>query len=165
MRYIDPAFFDIDVRRAVFSHGAQLHDVGLRAEGPDGKYQVGRDIEVVVEGQQGGFAVEHGIRRGGLFGIVDDSVGRKGLKKAFDKGPVGEIADKREDFTTADIMPGGNTPCQIGNFAERRHVLFAAQGPPQVVVGHRDFMTAGGEMHGRGPSEIAVATQDQYAHL
>ena len=72
----DVAFFDIDIGSAVLAHRPQLHQVAVGPELPQREQQVQRSDHVVDLREDRVLAVDHGIRRGALFGEVHHRVRR-----------------------------------------------------------------------------------------
>src|SRR5215469_10614589 len=70
----DVAFFDVDVGRAIFAHGAKLDEMAIGQELAHGKEHVQRANDVVHLRKHGVFAVDHRVRRGALFGEVDNGL-------------------------------------------------------------------------------------------
>src|SRR5437763_370611 len=66
----DETFFDIYVGSAIFSHGAQLHQVAIRLKFLDGEKHVQGANHVIDLGEYRMMAIDHGIRGGTLFGEV-----------------------------------------------------------------------------------------------
>jgi len=71
---LDVPFLDIDVRGAVFSHGAQLDEVTLGHDFPNREEQIQRPHDVVDLRENRVLAIDHRVRRGALLGEVDDGV-------------------------------------------------------------------------------------------
>src|SRR5262249_41560041 len=72
---LDPALLDVDVRRAVSAHGAELDQVDAGIDLGDRVEHVHRADDVVDLGIDGVLAVDHRVRRGPLLGVVDNRVG------------------------------------------------------------------------------------------
>ena len=70
----DVPFFDVDVRRAVLPHRAQLDEVALRRELANRKEQVQRADDVVDLGEDGVLAVDHRVGGSPLLGEMDDRI-------------------------------------------------------------------------------------------
>ena len=68
----DVAFFDIDIGRAVFAHGAELDQVAIGLKLAQCEEQIQRAHDVVHLREHRMFAVDHGIGSGALFGEMDD---------------------------------------------------------------------------------------------
>ena len=71
---LDEAFLDIDVGRAVFAHGAELHQVAAGRELAHRPEDVQRSRHVVHLGQNGAALVDHGVGRGGLLAVMDNGL-------------------------------------------------------------------------------------------
>ena len=88
----DIAFFDIDIRRAVFAHGSQFDQVALRPRFAQSKQQVERADYVVDLGEDGVVAVDHRIRGGTLLGEMHHRVRLNLIDGRGEKLEIGNIA-------------------------------------------------------------------------
>ena len=78
--------------------------------------------------------------------------------------PAGEIADTNGDIVPRCFPPQLGAGDQVGDFVQRLAVLVAAQIAPQIIVDRHDLMAVRGQMHGCGPAQIAVTTQNENSH-
>ena len=101
----DVAFFDVDVGRAVFAHGAQLHQVAVGLELAQREQQVQRAHHVVHLGEDRVLAVDHGIGRGALLGEMNHGVRLEVLDRGGEKVVVGHVADEELDVLSGDLLP------------------------------------------------------------
>ena len=159
-----PALFDVDVRGAVLAHRAQLDQVDRRIDLGDGPEQVEGADHVVHLGVDGVSAVQHGVRCGPLLAQVDDGVRLEPTQRAGDELGVGQVAG-----TGLDQLAGEPSP-RVDPFRERgdRHQAAGAElgvvATADEIVDHRHLVTCSGKVQCGGPAEIAVATEDEYAH-
>ena len=71
----DVAFFDVDIGRAVFAHGAELDQVAIGMEFAQREKEIQRADDVVDLGENGVLAVNHGVGGRALFGEMDHGLG------------------------------------------------------------------------------------------
>ena len=102
---LEPAFLDIDVRRAVLAHRAQLDQVDFGVDLGDREQQVQVADHIVLLRVHGMRPVDHGIRRGPLFGKVHHRV-RRHLFHHLGKEIVLRDVSRQE----LDIFPGYPSP-------------------------------------------------------
>src|SRR5580658_5365108 len=67
----DVAFFDVNVRRAVFAHGAKFHEVAIGLQFAQGEKKIQGADYIVDLGVDGVAAVNHRVGGGALFGEMD----------------------------------------------------------------------------------------------
>jgi hypothetical protein len=101
----DVSLFDIDIGRAVFSHGAEFDQVAVGLEFAQGKEQIQRAHDVVHLGADGVVAIDHRIRRGALFGKVNNGFRLKSLNGRSQKLVVRHIADEQLDRLAGKLVP------------------------------------------------------------
>ena len=162
---LQPAFLDIDIRRAVFAHGAQLDQMGIGAMGLHGEHQIQIADDIVLLGHDRRRAVLHGIRRRGLFGVMHDGV-RLGLaQQIINKAVISQIADFHADrLTSLHFVPVLDPVMQGGNRQQRLDPVFKLPLALGEVVRDPDRVANGGEMHCGGPAKITVAAQNKDFH-
>src|SRR5690606_20756899 len=70
---------------------------------------------------------------------------------------LGQIADYHLDFVAGLFVPDLGPLHQSGDRVEHADVQVLAVVAAQVVVDHGDLIAAGREVHGGGPTQVAVA--------
>ena len=98
--HLKPPLFNIDIGCAVFTHRTEFDNMRIRAEFSCGKNNIGGYQQVIAQRQNGRLAVEHGIRRCRLLGVVDDSVRLISAKNLGDEFPLGQVANMIFNLTT-----------------------------------------------------------------
>ena len=101
----DVAFFNIDIRRAVFAHGAELHQVAIGPEFLKRKQEVQRSHHIVHLSEHRMFAVDHRIRSGALLGKVNHRIRLEVFDHARQEIVVVDIADKHLDGLPSELLP------------------------------------------------------------
>jgi SagB-type dehydrogenase family enzyme len=137
---LEPALLDVDVRRTVDAHRAQLDQVNVAVELGDRVEQVERADHVVLLGVDRVLAVDHRVRRGPLLGVVHDRVRLEIGERRIGELGVAQVAD-----VAADPLPGQLPPDLDPGLQRRdRHqrldpelVVVAAAGE---VVQHRHLV-------------------------
>jgi hypothetical protein len=109
---LDVAFFDVDVGRAVFAHGAQLHQVAVRIDLAQRKQQVQRADDVVDLGEGRVLAVDHRVGRGALLGEVYDGFRPEITDVRGDKVVVAHVAFEDLDGLAGKLPPEFNALAQ-----------------------------------------------------
>src|SRR5699024_2893874 len=120
--------------------------------------------KVVVQRKRGCLAPKHRVGRGRLLGVMHDRLGLEFAKNPLHERPFVQVADENIDLPAGGFSPQSRALVQVGRGIKRVHVLLASQASAQVIVGDRDFVAGSGQMHRRGPAEIAVAAENQYFH-
>ena len=161
---LDPALLNVDVRRAVLAHGAELDDVavgGVVHDTPDG---VEGRIEVVAQRQASGRLRTHRIGGRRLLGIVHDGF-RLHRREDFVHGAgIGAVGDHDPHRLAGAFLKDARPLLQGRRREQRPGIRFHRHGAPQVVVDDRHIMAEAGKHHGRGPAEIAIASQNEDTH-
>ena len=80
------------------------------------------------------------------------------------EGGVAEIADVLVQPEAAQLLPARHADIQGMNGDQAVHPEFHVVLAPDEVVRHPHVMSGCREMQGRGPTEVAVTTEDQDAH-
>ena len=102
---VDVAFFDVDIGRAVFAHGAELDQVALGLKFAQREQQVERAHHVIHLREDRVLAVDHGVRRGALFGKVNHRFGLKRLHRGRKKIVIGDVAGEKLDGPSGVLLP------------------------------------------------------------
>jgi len=161
---VDPPFLDVDVRRPVLSHRAQLHDVRMRNALNHGPDHVEGGADVVVKRESRLLVSHHRVRRRWLLGVMDDGLGLEFAERTIHERTIGTVADLDLQGPTGDrgerLRPDG----QIGRGDERLGSRLTRQPTAEVVVDDHDVIAESGEAHGRRPAEIAVTAKNQNPH-
>ena len=161
---VEPAFFDVDIGRAVLAHGAQLDDMAIGRVLHDRPDQVHGRIEIVVEREAGLTVANHGVGRRRLFRIVNHRIRPEIQEDPFQRAVVGHIADFHADLMAAQRVEGCHPIVQIRRGNEGFRLGLLRNCAAQVVVDDIDVMTFGGKVHGRRPAQVAVPAQNQDSH-
>ena len=94
---LDEALFDVDVRRAVLSHGAELHEVGRRGVLAHRPKNVQGSCNVIHLGHDAAALVDHGERGRGLLTEMDNGLGLEVAQHVADKVVFAQIADQQRN--------------------------------------------------------------------
>src|SRR5947209_14821157 len=105
----DKAFFDIDVRGAIFAHRAQLHEMVVRREFFYSIEDVERPYDVVCLRENGVLAVNHRIRRRTLFSKVYDCLRLKYAKDGGNCFVVHRVANVELNLPSRNLFPRCDT--------------------------------------------------------
>ena len=160
----DEALLNVDVGRAIFPHGAELHDVALQLQLFYGPQQVQGSGNVVDLGEDGPVVVNHGIRSGWLLAIVNNRLRLKGVEHAFDDSIVAQVADKQFQLSPLDRSPHLDPVVKGLNGYQGLGVEFEFPSSFSEVVEHRHFVTGLRQVQRSGPAEITVSAQYQDIH-
>jgi len=93
----DVAFFDVDVGGAVLAHGAKFDEVAVGGVLGNSVEDVEGANDVVVLGEDGALAVQHGVRRAALLAEVDGGVGEEVGPGGGEELVVGHVAGVESD--------------------------------------------------------------------
>src|SRR6202050_2606902 len=154
----DEALLNVDVGRAIFPHGAELHDVALELQIFNGPQQVQGSRNVVDLGEDGPVMVNHGIRSGWLLAIVNNRLRLKGIEHSFDDSIVAQVADKQFQLSLLDRSPQLDPVVKRLNGYEGFGVQFELPSSFGEVVEHRDRVPVTRKIHRGRPAKISVAT-------
>ena len=88
----DVALFDIDVRRAVFAHGAEFDQMAIGLIFAESEEQIERADDIVDLGEDGVLAVDHRVGSRALLGKMNDRLGLEFLDHGGEEFVVGHIA-------------------------------------------------------------------------
>ena len=161
---LDESFFDVDVRRSVLAHRPELHEMSVRRDVPHRVEDVQRPFDVVALGEDRVLARDHRVRRTRLLAVMNDGIGAEALEEVVHEVGIGQVSDEGLDRPSRDLGP---------RFGALLKGLDRRQGPgPQLdrhrpareVVDDCHVVTGGGEVHGGGPPEVAVAAEDKDSH-
>ncbi len=153
----DVAFFDVDVGRAVFAHGAQLHQMAVGLELAQREEQVQRPDQVVDLGEGGVLAVDHGIRRRPLLGEMDDGVGLEVANVGRKESEVGHVAHKKVDDVAGKIFPDLQTIAQRANGRQGLDAEITVPLPADKAVHNGDLMSLLGQIQSGCPPAITIS--------
>ena len=161
---IDPTLLDIDVRRPVFAHRAELDQVGIGCVAQHGPQDVVRGAQVVPQGQVRLGKAPHGVGRRRLLGVVHDHIGLLPRDQRLERGHVVEVEVVGLDPQVQRIA-GDRAPfAQAGGCDERIAIGSGRQLAPKPIVDPHDRVSARGEVQSGRPSQIAVSTTNQDPH-
>src|ERR1035438_789762 len=140
MLNLDISFLDIDVRRTVFTHRAELDQMTIGLEFLNREQHVQRSDNVVHLRKYGVLAIDHRIGRGALFGEMDHSVRLKVFKHRRQKVVIRYVANEQFDGLSRQFLPDADA---IGQGLDGRQSLYAKLKiplPPQKVVDDGDVV-------------------------
>jgi error-prone DNA polymerase len=161
---VQPAFLDVDVRRTVLAHRAELDQVDLRVGLRDRVQQVERAQDVVRLGVDRMVAVDHGVGRGALLREVHHRVRAEIADHAVGEYRIDQIADVAADFLASEFPPGRDPRAQRLDRHEAVGAEFVVVMPAREVVGDRDLVAVLRQVQGRRPAEVPVPAQYQDLH-
>ena len=95
---------------------------------------------------------------------MNDRIGLEHRKGLVDEAVVGEIAYAQLQLAARYLPPQDTAPVQRRYGIERLDAVFELDPALDEVIHHHDIVATGGKMHGGGPTEIAVGTEDQDSH-
>ncbi len=108
-RNVDVAFFDIDIRGAVFAHGAELNEMAVGPQFFEREQEIQGSDDVVDLRKYRMFAVDHRIGRRPLLGIMNHCIRLEIFDDAGKKFVVVYIADEKPDGFARKFMPDAQT--------------------------------------------------------
>ena len=155
---LEVAFFDIDVRRTVLSHRAQLHEMGFGALALNAKQEIQGADDVVMLGVDGVGAPLHRVGRRGLLGIVDDCV-RLGIPQdTIGEAMIQQVADPKLHVEPGHLLPEPDPTLQGGDREQRLDAFLQLDLSLREVVDDRHIVARLRKMHSGRPTQIAVAS-------
>ena len=152
----DVAFFDIDIRRAVFAHGAELHQVAIGPKFAERKQQVQRSNHIVHLREHRMLAVDHRIRSGALFGEVNHRIRLEVFDHTGQKIVVVHVADKHLDGFPGELLPDAQPVRQGLNGRQGLRAHFEIPLPPQEIIHHGHRVSLPGQIERRGPATVTI---------
>lgn len=164
MFHLQITFFNIDIGGAIDSHGSQLDDMAVDI-GLFGRVDhIGGGHKVISNSKDGLAMAHHGVRRGGLLGVMNHALGLKLLEYLQEKGIIADVADMDANPAAAEALPEGGALVQVGNGDKGFAVEFGAGQAPEVIIHQSHIVAPSGEIHGSGPTQVTVAPQNQDTH-
>src|SRR5208282_1084643 len=154
----DVAFFDVNVRSAVFAHGAEFDQVAIGLQFAEGEKQIQRADYVVDLGVDGVAAVNHGVGGGALFGEVDDGLGFETLDEVAEEFVVSDVADVGFDGAAGEAVPGAETVGEGPDGSESLRAQLVVPLAADEVVHDSDLVHLLRQVEGRGPTAVSVPT-------
>src|SRR5580698_3011685 len=160
----DVAFFDVDIRSAVFTHGAEFDEVAIGLEFAEGEKKIQRADYVVDLRVDGVAAVDHGVGSGALFGEMDDGFGLEISYEGAEEFVVGDVAYVGFDGAAGEAVPGGEAVGERADGSEGLGAQLVIPLAADEVVHDGDFVALFGQVEGGGPTAISVSAQDCNLH-
>jgi hypothetical protein len=118
----DIAFLDIDVRRAIFAHRPELHQMAIGPKFAEGKKQIQGSDDIIYLCKHRVLTVDHRVWRGALLGKVHHSIRREPFHGFRNEIVVANIAGEALDILTRYPSPRVQP---LGHGANRRQRLDA----------------------------------------
>ena len=162
---LEPTLLDVDVRRAVLAHGAELDQVNIRVCFGNRVQQIESSDNVVRLGVDRVFAVNHRVGGRTLFREMHDRIGSEFAERAVGEVGVHEVADEHVDPVSGQLLPGPHP------YAQRldRHQTLRAQLvlvlPAGEIVQHPYVVAVLRQMQSRRPAEVSVTAENQNSHV
>eukprot|EP00982_Pelagococcus_subviridis_P007804 30735-Pelagococcus_subviridis.AAC.10 len=155
--------FDVDVRRPVLAHRAELDEVAVRRELLDRVHEVdvAHDVVRLREDRLG--AVHHGVGRGALLAKVHRGGGLELLERRAEELVVAHVADEELDVLPGDFLPLPHALVDApdrGQGVEPEGVVHAAAAE---VVDDAYLVAAVAEVKRGRPAAVPVAADDHDA--
>src|SRR5579883_2797417 len=160
----DEALFNVDVGCAVLAHGAEFDEVAIGREIAHREQHVQRASHVVRLGENGVIAIDHRVRRAGLFPVMNQRLWLELSNHTLDKGVIGDVADVRLYAPAGHFTPG------LEPFVQRPNGCEAVASELQVITAPREVVQGchpvapGREVQCSWPAKVAIAAQNEYAH-
>ncbi len=104
--------FNIDVRRAVFTHGAELNQMTIWQRLAHGEQNVEGTDHIVDLREYRVLSVDHRVRRGALLGKMDDGIWLEGFQGGEQNVVVRNVAHKNVDSLSCESGPHAKTVTQ-----------------------------------------------------
>jgi hypothetical protein len=161
---LDVALFDVDVRRAVLAHRAQLDQVGVRGEFVHRPQQLERADHVALLRDDAVVDVLHRPRRARLLAVVDDRLRPELAHHIGDERVLGDVADVLLDGLARHLFPGVDPLVERGDRGQRVGARLLVPAAPGEVVDHRDLVPLAGKSHRCRPTQVAVTAENQNSH-
>ena len=153
---VEEALRDVDVRRPVLAHRAELDQVGVGRQVPHRVENVQRAFDVVALHPDGVLRVHHRVGRRGALAQVDDRLGPGLLEQPLHQVEMGQVAhdDVRPGARGGleAVQPGFERSDRQGRTAA--HLADPAASKPGIDAGH--FVAARRQVLGQGPAQVAV---------
>ena len=156
----DVSLLDVDVRGAVFAHGAELDEVALGGELLDGVAHVDGAHDVVGLGEHRAGAVHHRVRRRALLSEVNARGGIKSGERGGEELVVADVAHEELDALAGDFLPGADALVDALDRGEGVESELIVEGAAAHVVDDGNLVPAVGEVEGGGPAAVAVTAED-----
>jgi hypothetical protein len=161
---LDPALLDVDVRGAVFAHGAEFDQVDVGVDLGDRVQEIQGADDVVGLGVDGVRLVDHGVGCGALLGEVHDGVGGEGADGVGGELGVAQVSDVTGDVLAGQLRPRGQPDRQGLDRHQALDPELLVVATAGEVVDNADLVAGRRQVQCCGPAEIAVRPEDQDPH-
>mmetsp|Transcript_38901 Transcript_38901/g.110107 ORF Transcript_38901/g.110107 Transcript_38901/m.110107 type:complete len:231 (+) Transcript_38901:767-1459(+) len=137
------ALLDVNVGGAVLPHGAELHQVAVRADFLDSVHDVDVADDVVVLGEDGVGAVNHGVGGAALLSEVHNVLWLEALEGLLQEVKVADVSNLQVNDLPADLLPALDALVDAGDGGEGVHPKLQVKLAAAEVVHDRDAVAAG----------------------
>ena len=161
---VQPALLDVDVRRAVLAHRAQLDQVDVGVGLGDREQHVQVPDHVVLLGVHRVRPVDHRVRRGPLLGEVDHGLGLEVPDDVVGEQRVGQVTDVHADLLAGQLLPHRDPRLQRLDRHQGLDPELVVVVPADEVVGDRHLMAGLRQVQRCRPAQIPVPAQHQDFH-
>src|SRR5579885_2950237 len=162
---LDEAFLDVDVRRPVLTHRAELHEMDIGTVLLDRVEQVEVADKVVYLCEHRVAPIDHRKRRAALFAVMNDRVGPEFSDYGIDEGVVGEVADRGFDDEAGRLLPYRDPFLQRADRDEGIGSAFEVPRAAREIVHDADIVPPLRQVHRLGPSEVSVPSCHNHPHV
>ena len=144
---MDKALLNVNIRRAVFAHRAELDQPALGNDASDCPQDVQGARDVIHLSERRAIVVNHGVRSGRLFAVVHNCVGPEFIHHSFHDSIIPEVPDKQFDFFAGDLFPCLYAIVQRANGDQRLDVQLHFPSPLRKIVDHGECVPATRQIH------------------
>ena len=158
----DVSFFDIDIRRSIFSHGSQLDKMAVRREFLHGEEHVDGSRDIIFLREDGALSVHHAVRRRALFSKVHDCLRLEAHECVAEELVVTDVADGERDFAAGEFMPPPDAVVYGRDGRERLEAELRVEVAPTQVVDNVHFVATVREVERLRPAAVSISTNDHH---
>ena len=161
---LDEALFDVDVRCAVLTHRAELHEMSVRGEVADRVEHMQGADDVVRLREDRVLAILHRVGGAGHLAVMHHGVRSEAVEHRLHDVPIRQVPQRDADLVPCELPPSGDPLREPPGRGQRIGSGLLVGAAPELVVDDVDLVASSGEPHRGRPAEVAVAAQDQDAH-
>jgi len=157
------AFFNVDIRSTVFTHGAEFDQVAIRRKLFDRVQDVNGTHDVVRLRENRTRSIHHRVRRRTLLTKVHRGSRVEFLKRRAQKLVVAHVADEQLDLSPGNFFPLANSFVDGFNRRQGVETELIIERTSAQVIDDGDLVASLGQVQRRRPSAVTITADNHNA--